>query len=197
VTWEIDYDPATWLEVPDLADDEVEQWVERAATAVVDDFANEGTLDASYGAVLRHQLAILAGLAHRKAAHGWLTLAHLPGPDWYPFGVHVAFLEPRAESPDYLLELAGARGLPAVQPPSVEHIVVDDLGEGIRVVRYEDDAELGLIANLCYAWRAHDTDVVLFAQTDDLSRLEEIGPDLVALVSAIRPARAAQARDGG
>ena len=57
-------------------------------------------------------------------------------------------------------------------------------------MRYEDDPNLGLIANLCYAWRAHGTDVIMFTQTDDLARLELILPDLTALAASIHPGSA-------
>ncbi len=188
MSWEIDYDPAVWLPVPDLPPGpEADEWVGRAAGAVAADFASEFSLAADYASRLRYQLGILADLAHEKGPDYGDLLAHLPGPDWAPFPVFVGFREPMSESPDYLLEVAGATGLPAVQPPVVEHVVTDDLGEGVRVLRYEQDGELGLIANLCYAWRAHETDVFVFAQTDDLARLEEIQPDVAALTAAIRP----------
>lgn len=195
MTWEIDYDPTTWLEVPDVADDAADEWVERATEAVAKDFANNHDLDAGYREVLRYQLEILTGVARRKGAAGWQTLAHLPGPDWYPFPVFLAFLEPEEDSADYLLELAGARGGPAVQPPTVEHVVTDDLGEGIRVTRYDQPDGAALTESICYAWRARDTDVVLLAQSDDLARLGQMHDDLTALTAAIHPASGAESAD--
>jgi hypothetical protein len=190
VSWEIDFDPATWLAIPEIRDEaELEEWVDRASQAVVKDFSAELKLVPEYPEVVRYQLRVLGEMAQRRAADGSLILAHLPGPDWDPMPVEVAFVEPRSESPDYLLDMAGARGLPAVQPPTVEHVLTDDLGEGIRVLRYEDDKDLGLVANLCYAWRAHETDVFLFVQTDDLGRLEETADDIAGLIQTIHPAR--------
>ena len=187
MTWEVDYDLATWLPVPDATGEDAQAWVERATEAVAKDFAANAPLDPAYREVLRYQLGILTGVANRKAEAGWQTLAHLPGPDWYPFPVFIAFLEPREESPDYLLELAGAPSDPIKHPPNVEHIMVDDLGEGIRVTRFDPSDGGALTETICYAWRAHDTDVVLMAQSDDLGRLEEMHDDLTALTAAIRP----------
>jgi hypothetical protein len=198
VTWEVDYDLATWLEIPDFDDlAEAQAWIADAAAAVVRDFSREFTLGAGYLELLRSHLVVLADLAHEQAADYGSLLAHLPGPDWAPMPVFVCFREPQEQSPDYLLAVAGATGVPAVQPPTVEHIVTDDLGEGIRVLRYVDDPDLGLVANLCYAWRTNDTDIFLFVQTDDVARLEEIGPDLVVLASSIHPVtESAAAGDG-
>jgi hypothetical protein len=187
VSWQVDFDPAVWLPVPETDDEaDLEHWVERAADAVVNDFRAEFQLAPDYPQLIRVQLRILGELAQRKSQQGWLTLAHLPGPGWDPFPVYVTFQEPRAESPDYLLDLAGARGLPAVQPPTVEYVTVDDLGEGVRVTRYEEPEGFPLTETICYAWRARDTDVLVLAQSDDLPRLAEVGDDLAALTRAIR-----------
>jgi hypothetical protein len=188
VTWDIDYDPSLWLHVPEFDDEaETEQWLDEASESITEVFAEDFELPGEYREVLRHQLNIWAELARADGEKYGNLLAHIPGPDAAPAAVWVGFREPLEESPDYLLEIAGATGLPSVKPPTVEHIVTDDLGEGIRVLRYEQDDELGLIANLCYAWRAHGTDVFVFVQTADLARLEQMDPDLTALANAIHP----------
>lgn len=188
VSWTVDYDPAVWLPIPAFdVQSEAEEWLERAAGAVCKDFAAEFDLAPDYPALLRAQLDVLLGLAHRREEDGDL-LAHLPGPGWEPVPVFVGFREPVADSPDYLLDIAGARAEGAVQPPVVEHIVVDDLGEGIRVLRYEDSDDMGVIATLTYAWRAHETDVIVYLQTNELADIEQIDPDLQALARSIRPA---------
>lgn len=188
MSWEVDADPAVWFPVPDLDEqDDADGWLDRAVRAVVADFSAGSALPAEYPEVLRYQLQILLQMAHDNAARYGMLLAHLPAPDRAPMPVFVCFREPEQESPDYLLTTAGARGLPALEPPIVEHIVTDDLGEGIRVIRYEDDEELGVVANLCFAWRAHGSDVFIFAQSDELERLTEMHPDLLALASSIRP----------
>lgn len=184
--WAVDYDLGTWLEVPFLEDEAADEaWLTRACDEVEADFAREFTLNRDFAMRLRAQLAILCGL-RRSRDPSEVLLAHLPGPDWDPFPVMIAFRPPMADSPDYLLEIAGARGLPAIQPPSIEHVTTAGLGEGIRVLRYADGGDLGVVANLCYAWRSHDTDVFVFAQTADLSLLEQIGPDIAALTGTIR-----------
>lgn len=197
VTWDIDYDPTLWLHVPEFDDKaEAEDWLDEASASVAGAFAEDFDLPGGYREVLRHQLGIWADLARADGEKYGNLLAHLPGPDVAPAAVWVGFRAPLEESPDYLLEIAGAKGLPSVKPPTVDHIAADGLGEGIRVLRYEQDDELGLIANLCYAWRAHDTDVFVFVQTADLVRLDQMGADLTALTNAIRPVAVADAGAG-
>lgn len=185
-SWAIDHDPSTWLEVPYLENEAADEaWAARACEEVQTGFAPQFTLDRDFAVRLRAQLAILCDL-RRFRDPSEVLLAHLPGPEWDPFPVMIAFRSPVADSPDYLLELAGANGLPAVQPPSVEHVMTAELGQGVRVLRHADGGDLGIVANLCYAWRSHETDIFVFAQTADLALLEEIGPDLTALTATIR-----------
>lgn len=188
VSFDIEYDDTLWLFVPELDEgDECEAWLDETSSSVTEAFGAEYHLPGGYRELIRHELGVWAELARRKADDYGNMLVYLPGPDVESTPVFVGFREPMHDWPDYLLEVAGARGLPSVQPPTVEHIVTDDLGEGIRVLRYEQDDELGLIANLCYAWRAFDTDVFVFVQTNDLPGLEAMVPDLSALTQAIHP----------
>lgn len=187
VRWRVDADPAVWLPVPVPVDEaEAADWADVLTDAIITDFAQEFTLAAEYREVLRHQLTILADMAAHNADRGEL-IAHLPGPDFYPLPVMVSFREPESESPDYLLDWAGAHSPTALEPPVIEHIVSDDLGEGVRVLRHERDDAGTVTATLAYAWRSHETDVLLFAETDDLGRLELMQGDIVGLISAVRP----------
>jgi hypothetical protein len=187
VSWELDYDIGTWIAVPPMSDPtERAGWTDNVVGAVAADFATMGGLAPDYPQALAAQFELLIDLATERTDLGNM-LVHLPGPGFVPCPVFVAFREPQQESPDYLLEVAGARGAPAIETPIVEQVATDDLGEGIRVLRYADDGAGGVVANLCYAWRAHDTDVIVFTQLPDLARLEEMLPDLQSLTAAIRP----------
>lgn len=197
VNWDVDADPSIWLQVPYFDDDaESEQWLDQAAEAVVSDFAADYTLGRDYPTLLRVQLGILLDLAREKEEYGNL-FAHLPGPNDNPFPVFVCFDEPREEATDYLAEIAGATGLPAVRPPIVESVMNDTLGEGIRVVRVAPDPEFGTTTTLCYAWRAFDTDVFVFAQSNDQADLDRRADDITGLIASIHPVPQEGADGGG
>lgn len=188
VGWAVDFDPALWLDVPDLDGDrdETERWVAQLVGAVIADFTLTFPIPEGYAQVLGGQLGLLADLAHRRRDLGQL-LVFLPNPSVDPVPVWVDFRTPLEDDPDYLLELAGARGLPALEPPVVDHVTTEALGEGIRVLRYADSAELGVVGNLCYAWRCLDTDVFVFLQLAELDLLAAMLPDVDELTTRIRP----------
>ncbi|MDF9815323.1 hypothetical protein [Streptomyces sp. SPB162] len=75
-----------------------------------------------------------------------------------------------------------------LRPPQLDTFHAGHLGEGLKALGHVvlDDNEI--VANLWYAFRdeTHQLDVVVFASTGDLVRLNQIGPDIDALVHGIK-----------
>ncbi len=109
-----------------------------------------------------------------------LTFAHLPDPRQLPLLLHVGVWEATGDREVQLRTWCLANDPGAVEPPVIEQITTDQLGTGIRVMRYRHHDDGALYAALRYAWRSqeYETDLVLNVIAEDLGRLQQAIPDI-------------------
>lgn len=142
-------------------------WWERRDPRPEDLLVSEQTFLAIYGTLYTDLSCQLA----------WL---HLPDPRMMPLPLRAGIWESRGYAEDQLRLLTNADDHTAIDPPKVSEFYTEDLGTGIKTMRYlrlDDSAIMGAVN---YAWRSErfNTDVRLFAASDDLGRLEEAIGDI-------------------
>lgn len=89
-----------------------------------------------------------------------------------------------AGSDDDLLDAAGARGGMPVDQPSVEYLP-EELGDGIRVTRFDLDDEGAVWASVSCARRADGVDSVVHWRTTELELVPLFSPRLEKLIGWI------------
>lgn len=137
---------------------------------------------------LARLLALIYDTLYRDftAQLAWL---HLPDPRILPLPLRAGIWAAQGEREQRLRELTNADDPAAIDPPRVTEFATEDLGSGLKTVRYlriEEGTEIGCAVN--YAWRSerYETDVRLFTSCDDLGRLERAIPDIEDFVRSMR-----------
>lgn len=117
-----------------------------------------------------------------------LAFIHLPDPRLMPLPVFLGIFESVGQKDERLRLLTHADDRGAVEPPIVDEFSTDLLGTGLRVLRYLHAGDGALYAALNYAWRSeeYDTDVRLWASSEDLGRLERATPDIDEFARTMR-----------
>ncbi|MEV8596617.1 hypothetical protein [Streptomyces sp. NPDC052012] len=185
----VDYDPSLWLEIPPRWDDE--SWEDIGAWA--SDSAR--LLWQSHGADPGEGgIPFLAGTLSRCAEafsperFDTRVLLHISSPTSMPLPVFTAVRPAVGDREATLRALVRADDPDAVEPPVVEAFPSEDLGEGLRALRYvrQDDAR-EVLAGLSYAWRNEDigTDTVLWTATDDIAQVLRAAKDIEQLTREI------------
>ena len=188
----VDYDPNVWMEMPVLTDpdnaaSDRRTWARRVADAIwtgyhVDPFEVDRT------ALLLTKIAEDLG-GFKVRAHQ--IFLHLPEPRTMPLPVGLGIWKSARETTEQLRLLVGADDPEAVEPPIVDDFVTDQLGSGLRCLRYlrDDQEQATLIAALNYAWRVGEleTDYRLFTASVDLGRLTGCIGDIDNLARSIQP----------
>ncbi|MGH3874367.1 MAG: hypothetical protein ACRDSR_23180 [Pseudonocardiaceae bacterium] len=196
---EIDYDPAVWIELPMVWDEQTwpdhRAWARDLAEA---SWGDSGLVPAEYQV---DNLALTLALFAEKLQSGGPLPAqhfflHLPDPRMMPLQVCLGVWDAAGERDAALRELTGADDPEAVEPPLVEVFPTEHLGDGLRTLRYcpfdpgpgHPPDPAAIYATLNYAWRVdgHGTDVRLFSSCPDLARLIPIIDDIDALARGIR-----------
>jgi hypothetical protein len=118
-----------------------------------------------------------------------LSWLHLPDPRILPLPLRAGIWAAQGEREQRLRMLANADDLDAVEPPKVTEFSTEDLGTGLKTVRYlriGEGTEIGCAVN--YAWRSerYQTDVRLFTSCDDLERLDRAIPDIEDFIRSMR-----------
>jgi hypothetical protein len=141
-----------------------------------------------------HDLTKLATLLAHIHESTWghvpchLGFIHLPDPRMVPLPVYLGIWQSRNERDVQLRNLTNAGDPDAIEPPIVEEFTTDNLGRGLRVLRYwRGDDENEVDVGLSYAWRSeqYETDLRLFTATSDLGRLQQAIPDIDELARQI------------
>jgi hypothetical protein len=116
-----------------------------------------------------------------------LAFIHLPDPRLMPLPIFLAIWESRGERNAQLRMLANTDDPGAVERPIVEEFATDELGAGLRSMRYLQMEEGELYGSLSYAFRVerHETDLRLWTSTEDLGRLHRAIPDIDDFARAI------------
>ena len=195
---EVDYDPATWIELPRIWCEQT--WPDHRAWAR--DIA-EGCWGDSGLVPGEHEvdnlaltLAMFVERERPEEMPNQDIFFHLPDPRLMPLQVYLDVWDVEGERDAMLRELTWADDPGAVEPPITEAFATEHLGEGLRTLRYcpfdpgpdHPPAPRALYATLSYAWRVdeHDTDVRLFSSCPDLARLIQIVDDVDSLARGIR-----------
>ena len=129
--------------------------------------------------VLARQLAALhEGSYGHIPCH--LMFVHLPDPRLDPLPIFLGIFQSFGDREASLRLLTHADDPDAVEPPIVDEFSTAKLGAGIRVLRHLRTDDGALYAALNYAWRSdeYETDLRLWATSDDLGRLERARPDI-------------------
>jgi hypothetical protein len=187
--WYLDIEPPEWMTVPHAPAD-VAGWradaaavfallaeVEQQLVDADELAAPDGTLDIDdaidtlleFSAALPDELVLVAGLG-------------VPGR--WPLPVIVS-VTATGENPDDLLEAAGARGGLPVDLPTVDYLP-DDLGDGIRVTRFDLDDDGAIWATVACARRSDGTDTVLTWRTSQLELVPLFSPLIEELLAHVR-----------
>lgn len=112
---------------------------------------------------------------------------NLPDPLLMPLAVYVGIWEQDGEREVQLRTMTHADDTGAVEPPIVDEFTTPALGAGLRTLLYKQQANGGLYAALCYAWRSeeYETDLRLWTACDDLGRLQRAIGDIDDFARAI------------
>lgn len=115
---------------------------------------------------------------------GHRLVAGLGIPGRWPLPVIVSVSEPD-EAPTDLLDAAGARGGLPVELPLVDYLP-EELGDGIRVTRFDLDDNAAIWATVSCARRTGETDTLLTWRTMDLELVPLFSPHLEVLLGSVR-----------
>ncbi|MFF1291897.1 MULTISPECIES: hypothetical protein [unclassified Streptomyces] len=185
----IDYDPSLWLEIPPRWDEESWQdigaWASECAELLWQSYAQDPG---------ESGIPFLAGTLRRCAdafapeRFDMRALLHITSPTSMPLPVFAAVHPAAGNREATLRALIQADDPDAVEPPVVEAYQTEDLGEGLRALRYvrQDDAP-EVLAGLRYAWRNDDieADTVLWTATDDIAQVIQAAKDIEKLTHKI------------
>jgi len=124
----------------------------------------------SYEQVLCHQI--------------WI---YLPVPTALPLPVYIGIWEMTGERDEQLPALTGTTDPEVVRPPFTEEFPTILYGSGVRTLRHRRFDDGTLYGVLCYALRSveYETDVQVFASTQNLPQLQQATGDIDALVRGI------------
>ncbi|MDJ0342754.1 hypothetical protein QMK19_23430 [Streptomyces sp. H10-C2] len=105
-----------------------------------------------------------------------------------PFHISVAYAPAEGARMAALRRLTRSDDPELMRPPQVDEFHAGHLGPGLRALGHVVLDDNAIVANLWYAFRdeTHQVDVVVFASTGDLVRLNHITPDIDALVHGIK-----------
>lgn len=186
-TWSLDVGLPEWLAVPaGLADEAA--W--RADVTEV--FAAMAEVDASLAGVDGAPLPG-PGLDVSSALDTLLAFAAALSPDQrlvaglgiagrWPLPVVVSVWASAGD--DDLLDAAGARGGTPIEPPTVEYLP-DELGDGIRVTRFDLADDGAVWAGVSCARRDSGADCVVAWRTTELELIPLFSPQLESLLGCI------------
>jgi hypothetical protein len=177
----IAYDTATWIPCPPgfPAGHDLGSWAAGYAK-VWWDAAGIPHTERDVAGLAQSLASVHQGIYGQVACH--LAFIHLPpnprlGPLPLCLGVWPMYGEREAQ----LRLLTHADDPKATKPPVVEPVCTQQLGQGLRVLRYlRQDSGPEVIGCLEYAWRSeeHQTDLRVFAAAGDLGRLQMAAPDI-------------------
>lgn len=185
-TVDVRFDPQVWIGLPGSWDastwadprDWAREVAETAWTAREREPGEQGP-DHLALALLMHAQSPLAGASYRR------TFLWLPDPAAEPLAVHLEGYVEEGERDEALRDLGRTDPDGAVEPPVVEPFDTPGLGQGLRVLRYEDTDD-GVVLVLSYAFRAGGLDVRLWLSSYDtaaaLRALEDVDELARALV---------------
>jgi len=187
--WYLDIEPPEWMTVPHAPADVAGWRADAAAVFALLAEVEQQLVDADELAPLDGELdiddAIDTLLEFSAALPDELVLvAGLGVPGRWPLPVIVS-VTATGENPDDLLEAAGARGGLPVDLPTVDYLP-DELGDGIRVTRFDLDDDGAVWATVACARRSGGTDTVLTWRTSQLELVPVFSPLVEELLAHVR-----------
>jgi len=101
--------------------------------------------------------------------------------------VYLGVWKPEHDKDAQLRVLTRADDARTARSPITDEFVTPDLGIGLRTLRHKQHDDGSLFAALRYAWRSeeHETDLQLWASSDDLGLLQRAIPDIDDFARAI------------
>lgn len=184
---EVHNNRAIWVPCPPIFPEGMtkETWAATCAEAWWENAAEPGrpkdviTLDYTLSAVYD---TLYEDLACHLA---WL---HLPDPRLMPLPLRAGIWAARGDLEQRLRLLTNADDPAAIDPPVVTEFYTEDLGTGMKTMRYLRIGDEGICGAVNYAWRSEalETDVRLFASSDDLGRLQRAIGDIEDFARAMR-----------
>lgn len=111
---------------------------------------------------------------------------YLRDPAVPPLPVHIGIWKMQGERNKRLRSLSGADDTASTRPPEVTELATDDLGTGIRAMRYRM-RESGALAMVGYAFRCEgfETDVQISTATRDLRQLGTTISDIEEFIRGV------------
>ena len=187
--WYLDIEPPEWMTVPHAPADVAGWRADAAAVFALLAEVEQQLVDADELAPLDGELdiddAIDTLLEFSAALPDELVLvAGLGVPGRWPLPVIVS-VTATGENPDDLLEAAGARGGLPVDLPTVDYLP-DELGDGIRVTRFDLDDDGAVWATVACARRSGGTDTVLTWRTSQIELVPVFSPLVEELLAHVR-----------
>ena len=187
--WYLDIEPPEWMTVPHAPADVAGWRADAAAVFALLAEVEQQLVDADELAPLDGELdiddAINTLLEFSAALPDELVLvAGLGVPGRWPLPVIVS-VTATGDNPDDLLEAAGARGGLPVDLPTVDYLP-DELGDGIRVTRFDLDDDGAVWATVACARRSGGTDTVLTWRTSQLELVPVFSPLVEELLAHVR-----------
>lgn len=187
--WYLDIEPPEWMTVPHAPADVAGWRADAAAVFALLAEVEQQLVDADELAPLDGELdiddAIDTLLEFSAALPDELVLvAGLGVPGRWPLPVIVS-VTATGDNPDDLLEAAGARGGLPVDLPTVDYLP-DELGDGIRVTRFDLDDDGAVWATVACARRSGGTDTVLTWRTSQLELVPVFSPLVEELLAHVR-----------
>ena len=190
--WSLDIGLPDWLSIPSQVR-EIDWW--RPAVALVFETLSEPDLqlrdpDSTPGTLTGVDAAIDTLLEFSESLpEDYRLVAFLGLQDAWPLPV-VVTVTAAGDDPQDLLAAAGARGGQPIELPIVDYLP-DELGDGIRVTRFDLDESGAVWATVTCARREDDVDTILTWRTNRLDLVPRFSPVLESLLGAVRVGSAA------
>ncbi|MBT2399775.1 hypothetical protein [Streptomyces sp. ISL-100] len=198
----IDYDSDTWLKIPGRwtdvynedddgvpTDDDQQTPAEWAAETAQDCWDDSGIDSGETGVAFLAETLQACVEKYPQAFPGYDIVLHLPDPRAMPLPVYVTDFPIEGDREPALRLLAMADDKEAVEPPIVEEFTTEDLGQGLRVLRYFTmPNSTDLLIGLRYAWRSEkfDRDLVMITASPAPGRVLSALEDIDDLARSIR-----------
>ncbi|MDJ0464402.1 hypothetical protein [Streptomyces sp. H27-C3] len=202
MSWlDIDYDSDLWLEIPiqwtDVNEDDAaeppapgDQTPAEWAVEIARDCWDDSEVDPGEAGVAFLAETLQACVEKYPGAFpGYEIVLHLPDPRAMPLPVYVTDFPAVGDRDTELRRLTMADDKEAVETPIVETFTTEDLGEGLRVLRYSTmPGSTELLVGLRYAWRdkEFDRDLVMVTASPAPGRVLSALDDIDELARSLR-----------
>jgi hypothetical protein len=135
---------------------------------------------------LAQMLTFIQERAYAKVACHQIWI-YLRDPAMPPLPVHIGIWKSKGERELRLRELTGADDKASLRKPDVSETETENLGRGLRVLRYRNTPKGRLMGILMYGFRSQEfeTDVQIFTESGDVRQLTAAHGDIDDFVQGV------------